>query len=136
MRSRNLSRRIVLRPDFIPDEETEVYFKAADVLVLPYTHIYQSGLVALGYSFGLPIIATDVGSFREDILEGKTGFICRPSDSVDLARAIQTYFESNLYRRLAHTRQEISQYAHQRYSWQVVAEMTCQVYAALTNGPH
>jgi glycosyltransferase involved in cell wall biosynthesis len=131
MRNDILSRRILLRAEFIPDEETEIYFKAADVLVLPYTHIYQSGVLSLGYSFGLPVIGTDVGSFREDILEGKTGFLCRPSDPVDLARAIQTYFESNLYRRLAQTRRELSEYAQQRCSWHIVAEMTCNTYDGL-----
>ena len=39
--------RIMLRADYIPDEETEIYFKAADVLVLPYRSIYQSGVLFL-----------------------------------------------------------------------------------------
>jgi len=52
---------ITLRIEFVPDEETEIYFKAADVLVLPYTHIFQSGVLFLGYNFGLPVIAADVG---------------------------------------------------------------------------
>ncbi len=125
------SGRIILRADFIPDEETEIYFKAADVVVLPYTHIYQSGVLLLGYSFGLPVIGTDVGSLREDIVEGRTGFLCRPADAVDLARAIELYFESPLYRRLDETRQDISEYAHQRYSWETVANATCSVYADL-----
>ena len=49
------------RPEFIPDDETEIYFKAADVLVLPYRDIYQSGVLFLGHSFGLPVLAADVG---------------------------------------------------------------------------
>jgi glycosyltransferase involved in cell wall biosynthesis len=83
------SGRVLLRAEFIPDEETELYFKAADVLVLPYTHIYQSGVLFLGYSFGLPVIASDVGSLRKDIVEGKTGYVFKPEDSVDLARSIE-----------------------------------------------
>jgi glycosyltransferase involved in cell wall biosynthesis len=125
------SERIILRASFIPDEETEIYFKAADVVVLPYTHIYQSGVLLLGYSFGLPAIGTDVGSFREDIVEGKTGFLCRPADAVDRARAIELYFESPLYRHLDEMREEIKEYAHQRYSWETVANTTCSVYADL-----
>ena len=66
--------------EFIPDEETEIYFKAADVLVLPYRHIYQSGVLFLGYSFGLPVLAADVGSLKDEIVEGKTGFVFRPED--------------------------------------------------------
>ena len=38
--------------------------------MLPYTHIFQSGVLFLGYSFGLPVIASDVGSLREDVIEG------------------------------------------------------------------
>ena len=83
---------ILLKIEYIPDDETEVYFKAADLLVLPYRHIYQSGVLFLGYSFGLPVVATDVGALREEVIEGRTGFVCRPEDSVDLARAIEKYF--------------------------------------------
>ena len=50
--------RILCRLEFIPDDETEVYFKAADVLVLPYRSIFESGLVFLAYRFGLPLIAS------------------------------------------------------------------------------
>ena len=41
-----------------------LFFKAADVLVLPYRHIYQSGVLFLGYSFGLPVLAADRGLFE------------------------------------------------------------------------
>ena len=53
----------------IPDAEVEVFFKACDVLVLPYRNIYQSGVIFLCFNFGMPIVATDVGSFREFIEE-------------------------------------------------------------------
>ncbi|MGE5710315.1 MAG: glycosyltransferase family 4 protein [Nitrospira sp.] len=123
--------RILLKIEFVPEAETELYFKAADVVVLPYRHIFQSGVLSLSYSFGLPVIASDVGALRDDIIEGKTGFVCRPEDSVDLARVIQQYFESDLYRQLAGRRQEIRDYARRRYSWDVVGQMTVAVYAKL-----
>jgi len=123
--------RIIQKIDHIPDEETELYFKAADVLALPYRHIYQSGVLFLGYSFGLPVIAADVGNLREDVIEGKTGFLCKPEDPVDLARAIETYFASDLFQSLHTRRKEIRQYAHERHSWDVVGHMTRNVYAEL-----
>lgn len=116
---------------FIPDEQAEVYFKAADVLILPYTHIFQSGILFLGYSFGLPVIASDVGSLREEIVEGRTGFVCKPRDSSDLAATIQRYFESDLYRELASRRAEIRAHALESHSWSKVAEITCRVYSKL-----
>jgi glycosyltransferase involved in cell wall biosynthesis len=122
---------ILLRDEFIPDNETEVYFKAADVTVLPYKDIYQSGVLFLGYSFGLPAIATDVGSFRENIIDGRTGFLCKPCDVTDLARALEMYFRSDLYRCLEDSRRHIREYVNERHSWDVVGKMTCAVYADL-----
>jgi glycosyltransferase involved in cell wall biosynthesis len=48
--------RVIERIEYIPDEETELFFKAADVLILPYTRMFQSGVLFLGYSFGLPAL--------------------------------------------------------------------------------
>ncbi len=123
--------RVIQKIEFIPDELTEVYFKAADVLALPYAQIFQSGVLFLAYSFGLPAIATDVGSFSEDISEGRTGFVCKSCDPVDLAEAIEKYFESDLYQTLNNRRQEIRDSAEARYSWNVICEKTCKVYAQL-----
>ena len=85
----------------------------------------------LAYSFGLPVISTDVGSLREDIVEGVTGFVCRPQDPSDLARTIRRYFESDLFRDLEFRRSEIKKYANERYSWEKVAEITSEVYRRL-----
>ena len=122
---------IIERIEHIPDEEVELYFKAADVLIVPYVHIFQSGVPFLAYSFGLPVIATDVGSLREDIVEGRTGFVCQPRDSSDLARTIDKYFESELFRDLENRRLEIKEYANERYSWNKVAAITTAVYSNL-----
>ena len=117
--------------EYIPDEETEIYFKAADVLILPYSHVFQSGVLFLGYSFGLPAIVTDVGSLREEIVEGETGFVATPQDASDLARAISCYFGSDLYRNLNDRRRVIMQYANDRYSWSKVAAVITNVYSGL-----
>jgi glycosyltransferase involved in cell wall biosynthesis len=126
---------VLLHADFVPDSETELYFKAADVLVLPYRHVYQSGVLFLGYSFGLPVVAADVGSLKDEIAEGKTGLLVRPEDSVGLAGAIEQYFAGGLYSGLADHRAEIRDYAAQTHSWDVVGEMTTSVYARLLQIP-
>ena len=64
----NLHNCIIKHTEFIPDEEVEA-FKASMLLVLPYKFIFQSGVLFLSYGFGLPAIATDVGSMREYIEE-------------------------------------------------------------------
>jgi len=126
--------RVIQKLEFVPDEQTELYFKAADVSILPYKLVFQSGVLFLSYNFGLPVIASDVGSFGEDIVAGKTGFVCKACDPRDLARAIESYFASDLYRQLDRHRHKIREYTKRRNSWDVVAGRTCQVYASLLGG--
>ena len=126
-----MNKYIMKRIEYIPDEDVEIFFKASDVLILPYKFIYQSGVLFLSYSFGLPVIATDVGSLREDIVEGKTGMICRAEDLVD---TIGRYFESDLFRNLEQRRKEIIDYGNKKYSWEEVSNITCAVYDKLLCG--
>lgn len=121
--------RILQRIQFVPDEETELYFKAADVLVLPYRHIFQTGVLFLGYGFGLPAIAADVGSLKEEIIEGRTGFVSPAKDPAALASTIETYFSSDLFQNLERHRREIQEYANERYSWAKVASITTGIYS-------
>lgn len=123
--------RVIQRIAYIPDEDTELYFKAADVLLLPYTEIFQSGVLFLGYHFGLPAIAADVGSLRADIIEGTTGFIVAPRSADALARAIERYFSSPLFKDLPNARNAIRDYASRRYSWDTVGRLTRGVYGDL-----
>jgi glycosyltransferase involved in cell wall biosynthesis len=127
--------KILLREQFIPDEETEIYFKAADVLVLPYRYIYQSGVLFLGYSFGLPVLAADVGPLKEDVWEGHTGFVFQSEDAEDLAAAIKRYFDSDLFEQLDSRRAEIRDYAMERHSWNTVGQITIERYADLLQIP-
>ena len=129
---RDFSRgQVILNIQFIPDEEMELYLKGGDVLVLPYKEIFQSGVLFLAYSFGLPVVATDVGSFREEIVEGSTGFLCQPGDPAELAKAIETYFSSDLFKNLTVRRQEVKDYANANHSWHAVAELTCNAYTKM-----
>lgn len=128
--------RITAHVRHIPDDQVEIYFKAADVLVIPYVQIFQSGVPFLAYSFGLPVIATDVGSLRDDVIEGRTGSICRPRNPHDLARAIRAHFDSELQQHPQTTRHRIREHATQRHSWATVATITEQVYRrVLRPGP-
>ena len=122
-------RNVLFRLQFIPVDEVETYFSAADCLVLPYKRIYQSGVIFLAYRFGLPIIATDVGSFREDIIDGVTGFICKPDDAEDMAEKLRMFFNSDLFRQREQTRTHIIELAEQKYSWSNIGRQTYEVYA-------
>src|SRR5437763_6274368 len=131
--SSGIGDRIIAKIEYVPDQETALLFKAADVLILPYAHVFQSGVIFLSYAFGLPAIAADVASLRQEIIEGETGFVFKPRDSSDLARKIHSYFNSELFRNLESRRAEIKAYANERYSWDKVVAVTTSVYSRLLN---
>lgn len=124
-------RGMLLKFEYIPDAETEIYFKAADALVLPYTDIFQSGVLFLGYSFGLPALVADVGSLKNDVVEGETGFVFAPRNAADLARSIEQYFASELFHDLEARRSAIIAHTRATHSWDVVADVTRKVYLGL-----
>ena len=96
------SGRVLLREEHIPDCETEMYFKAADVIVLPYRHVYQSGVLFLGYSFGLPVLAADVGSLKTILWKVERDLCLRRKIPQELAKCVEKYFAKRLIRKLGH----------------------------------
>lgn len=50
---------------YIPDEELKMYFSAADIVVAPYRSVTGSAVVQTARGFGLPVVATKVGSLSE-----------------------------------------------------------------------
>lgn len=63
--------RIRLDFDFIADDRVQAYFRAADVVVLPYREILNSGTALLGLSFDRPILLPEAGAGKE--LERRVG---------------------------------------------------------------
>ena len=126
-----LRNHIINKIEFIPDRDIEIYFKSADVLILPYNYIFQSGVLFMAYSFGLPVIATDVGSLKEDIIEDSTGYICKPKNHQDLREKIEQYFQSDLYKNSEENRKRIRKYAFEKYSWDRIGKKTYEVYQRL-----
>jgi glycosyltransferase involved in cell wall biosynthesis len=82
----------------------------------------------MSYYFGLPVIASDVGSFKKDVVEGKTGFIFKQEDPINLAQKIEEYFGSDLYKELDKQSTDIVDYAEKKYSWSENGKIFSNVY--------
>ena len=81
---------------YIPDDEVEALFRAADVTVLPYRSGTQSGVTHVAYALGSPVIATTVGGITETVRDGETGLTCPPEDPRALADTVVRFFEQGL----------------------------------------
>jgi glycosyltransferase involved in cell wall biosynthesis len=70
---------VVLDFRFVSVEELGAYYRAADVLVYPYSSVTTSGALMTGISHCKPIIASDLPGFR-DVLEDGVNALLPPYD--------------------------------------------------------
>jgi len=105
--------RVTLVNRYIPNEEVSLYFRAADVLALPYRSATQSGVIQVANHFELPVISTAVGGLPEVIKDGETGYLVEPENPARLADAVVKYF---LHGNGEALRQGLRR-TRERYSW-------------------
>lgn len=86
--SLDLSPNVLCHIRFIPNEEVSTYFKAADLVVLPYEKIYQSAVLLMAMSLGRPVLVSDLEGMTETVKDGYNGFVFRCGDGEHLASRI------------------------------------------------
>ncbi len=87
--SLGLGHAVVLFPRYASLEETDVYFAAADAVVLPYRQATQSGVLHMAFGYRRPVVVTDVGGLPEYVRPGSTGEVARPGDPASIADAVE-----------------------------------------------
>jgi glycosyltransferase involved in cell wall biosynthesis len=88
----DLHQHIILKDDFIPNDEVRYYFGASDVVVQPYKSATQSGISQLAFHFEKPMIVTNVGGLPEIVNDGVSGYVTEV-DSAAIADAIVDYYQ-------------------------------------------
>lgn len=89
-----LEDQVILRTDFIPDNDVNQYFSAADIITQPYKTATQSGVTQVAFHFEKPMLVTNVGGLAEIVPDGKIGYVVEP-DRQQIADALVNYFEQN-----------------------------------------
>lgn len=125
---RDLQLENVVRFDsrYLAMEEIAPLMHRADVVVLPYLNSSQSGAVQVAYSFGRPVVATDVGAFPEVVEDGKSGFLVPPQSPSRLAKAIATLVnDSERAREMGRYAKHLSE---TKFAWAPIARSILDVY--------
>jgi glycosyltransferase involved in cell wall biosynthesis len=127
-----LESNLLLDTRYIPLDRLSAYFAAADLVVLPYLRVFQSGLVRLAYAHKRPVIATRVGDLPMVVEHGQTGFLVPPGSAERLAEAINLAFCDR--HRLRAMGENGFQMMSRKFSWQHIAEEMKKIYhKAITN---
>ena len=74
--------------DYVDKELEGYYYSAADILVLPYSFISQSGVAYCGLLYHLPMIASDIPRWAGMVQSGVNADMFKKGDEVDLERRI------------------------------------------------
>lgn len=85
--SHPLGERVCWNDAYVPEEAVTELLAAADVIAMPYRHIDQSGVLFAALRHGVPVVAFDVGSLREYLLDG-AGVVVPPGDIKAFASAV------------------------------------------------
>ena len=110
----------------IPDKDVSSFFERSKIVVTPYIEASQSGIIALAYSFGRPVVSTAVGSLTEVVNSDKTGFLVKPKEVKPLALAVIRLLKNKkLYN---HMSKECYNYAYNELSWDNIATKTIELY--------
>ncbi|MDQ3935364.1 MAG: glycosyltransferase family 4 protein [Actinomycetota bacterium] len=115
-------------PRFVTDPEIPAFFRRADLVVLPYREIDQSGVLYTALAFGKPAILSRVGGFTE-VAEHGAARLVPPGDPPALAAALRDLLADEPEReRLAAGARAA---AAGPYSWDRIAERTMALYREL-----
>jgi glycosyltransferase involved in cell wall biosynthesis len=121
-----INEKVHCRLGYIPFDEVSNIFCNSSVVVLPYRHIDQSGVLQLAYAFSKPVIATKVGGFPEVVEDGESGFIVPPNDSAVLAyKLLEMINNPKLISSMSQRARELSQ---TRFSWKNISAMNAAHY--------
>jgi glycosyltransferase involved in cell wall biosynthesis len=82
-----LGPRVRLENRYLSDQEVADCFDAASLLVLPYLQVTQSALPGIAKAFQLPIVASDLPGFQDEITD-RDGVLFEPGSAANLATAI------------------------------------------------
>ena len=117
------------RIHYIPNEEVPYYYGGADLVVLPYRRIYQSGAVLMAMSFGAPVLVSDIPGMKEMVHDDETGFMFQDGDVADLSRRIYEIIADPKKRKTVSN--NARHLMEDSYAWEDIGKRTASLYDTL-----
>ncbi|UEM06862.1 glycosyltransferase family 4 protein (plasmid) [Skermanella rosea] len=117
---------------FIPDAELPLYYRAADLSVVPSVTLEGFGLVAAeSLAAGCPALVTPVGGLPSVVADLSPGLVLEDGGQAGLADGLAAVLLGVIK---VPGRVECRHYALDRFQWSLVAERTSRVYRKVLGG--
>ena len=125
----NLSDYCLLHTKFIPQADVEHYYCAADLVVLPYKKIYQSGVLMMTLSYGKPALVSDLPPLKEVVTDMQTAFLFESENAISLAEKLNSILLNP--EKLEQVRINGEELINTKYDWNEIGRQTKQAYQSL-----
>jgi len=83
----------------VAEEKKYEFIKSHKIFVLPSLKEYTPGVLLEAQALGIPVIATNTGAVSEMMINGITGILVKPSDELELAKAMKMLLKDDRLRR-------------------------------------
>jgi glycosyltransferase involved in cell wall biosynthesis len=113
---------------YVDESEIPAIMRRADLLVLPYRTVEQSGVLYTGLAFGKPMVLSAVGGFPEVAEQGAARLVA-PGDPAELATALEGLIADPAAREQLAAGAAHAAATH--YSWDEIGERTYALYERL-----
>ncbi|MFZ1997085.1 MAG: glycosyltransferase family 4 protein [Solirubrobacteraceae bacterium] len=117
---------------WVNESELPTFFRRADLVVLPYTDIDQSGVALTALAFGKPLLLSDVGGFPDIAGEGAAAMVAAGDPGALHDAMARLLADPEARERLANG---ATAGAKGPFSWARIAEQTIAVYREVLAGP-
>lgn len=107
-----ISESIILKNDFIPEDNVKNYFCASDMVTQTYRTATQSGITQIAYHFERPMLVTNVGGLAEIVPDDEVGYVCN-IDVKEISDSIIDFYQNE---RLEEFSMNTKRYK-ERFSW-------------------
>jgi len=121
----NLKERVRLLIRYIEDSERELLFKSADLLIIPYYEIYQSGVLLMAMSYGVPVLVSDLPPNREVINHLENGLLFESGNIASLSKNIEHFFDNK--EKLNYLSEKSVDLLKGRYDWVTIAQQYVRI---------
>lgn len=126
IKSLEIEQSIILHTEFIDKNKVRDYFCSADIIVQPYLNATQSGITQIAYSFGRPMLVTNVGGLAEIVADKRVGYVTEKKPSA-IADALCDFYDNQREKEFS-TNVDLDK---ERFSWTSFIDGLFKLYGSI-----
>jgi len=128
---KNTANNVTIINRFLNDNEFVALIKLADLIILPYRKISQSGVLLTVLSFKKPILVTDVGGLSEPLTYENIGWKLEADNLIKLSKKLESILASPSDLKKIEISDDKWNHIFSVYSWKNIGKDTSDLYERL-----